>query len=207
MNDGAHPLTKKAENITDSESTDSEDQPANESVWVFILGDMCVFSMFFFMYLYYRSGSLELYQQSQLFLNPHYGSINTLLLLASSWLIVMAVIALRRDDTRKCSYFTALAVILGTLFAVLKVFEYREKLQLGIGFEYSQFFTFYYMLTGIHLAHLISGLAILVYLYFSVRARTSSTADQINTFELSAIFWHMVDLLWILIFPLLYLLP
>lgn len=193
--------------VSGQEPDDIEDSPANETIWVFILGDMCVFSIFFFMYLYYRSANLELYQQSQAMLNAHYGSINTLLLLTSSWFVVMALALLRKGDTVRCSRFTLGAIGFGSLFAVSKLMEYGEKTASGISFETNDFFVFYYLMTGIHFAHLLTGLAVLVYLYFSINKLGTPTKDQINTYELSGIFWHMVDLLWILIFPLLYLLP
>ncbi|MBR9908734.1 MAG: cytochrome c oxidase subunit 3 family protein [Gammaproteobacteria bacterium] len=186
---------------------EAEDLPANETIWVFVLGDMSVFSMFFCMYIYFRNSNLELYQQSQALLNLHYGSINTLLLLASSWLIVIAVAALRKGEIRLCRHLTGGAFLCGAAFSILKVFEYHEKINAGISFESNDFFMFYYLLTGIHFMHLVTGLGVLGYLYFTFRPTESATAEQVNNFELSAIYWHMVDLLWILIFPLLYLMP
>ncbi|MFT5118055.1 MAG: nitric oxide reductase NorE protein [Kiritimatiellia bacterium] len=184
------------------------DSPGNETIWMFILGDMCVFSLFFFYYLYVRNGSLELFQESQTLLNLHYGSMNTLILLASSWFMVIAVIALRKGNFTLCRRFTGLAFLCGVFFSILKVFEYREKMQAGISFDSNDFFIFYYMLTGIHFLHLVLGLCVLAYLwYFALHVKGSPTDDQFTTFEFSAIYWHMVDLLWILIFPLLYLLP
>lgn len=192
---------------SEEQKSPSGDIPATESIWVFILGDMSVFAMFFFLYLYYRNIGMELYQQAQATLNIHYGSMNTLVLLVSSWLLVLALSSLRKTDVRACRHMIAGAFFFGLLFAVFKMIEYHDKLQAGITVDSGEFFIFYYLLTGIHFAHLVCGLGILAYFYISLRPGVEATAEQINNFELSAIYWHMVDLLWILIFPLLYLLP
>lgn len=202
-------LSSKAQNQTlgIKNSREPNDDPASETIWVFIIGDMCMFSTFFLLYLFYRGNELELFQQSQQQLNLHIGSINTLALLASSWLVVMALFALRQGKRKKSSNLTLVALFFGVLFMVSKVFEYQQKFDAGISFETNNFFLFYFMLTGVHLAHLICGLGLLAWLAYSVRVTEKYSPEQETTFELCAIFWHMVDLLWVLIFPLLYLLP
>ncbi|MEQ9586421.1 MAG: cytochrome c oxidase subunit 3 [Parvibaculaceae bacterium] len=189
----------------DTKKSEPDRMFGEELIWLFIIGDMCIFSMFFWVYGSVRIDELDLFRAAQENLNIHYGSINTLLLLASSWLVVIAQKSLHQDEPRQSSRFIAMAGLLGTVFACLKILEYMHKAELGIDLETNNFFLFYYLLTGLHLAHLITGIALLF--YFSLILRSSVvTSTQIKTFESTAIFWHMVDLLWIIIFPLLYLL-
>lgn len=177
-----------------------------ELIWLFIFGDMCTFSLFFFYFAHLRNKSLELYQTSQATLSIHYGSMNTLLLLASSWFVVIAAVAARKKAAKPASNALLVAFILGTLFAILKVMEYQSKMDAGITFETNHFYLFYYLLTGLHLTHVIIGVSLLLYFAFSFRRAGISDLTYTN-FTSTAIFWHMVDLLWIIIFTLIYLIP
>ncbi len=177
-----------------------------ELIWLFILGDMATFSMFFWIYGYARVDELEIFRASQASLNVHFGSINTLILLASSWFVVLGTKAARLGQFGSVKRYLINACLLGCLFAVLKVIEYRDKTVQGLTFESDNFFMFYYLLTGLHFAHVITGIGLLIY-FILLFGKGSVTGAQHKIFESTAIFWHMVDLLWIIIFPLLYLLP
>ena len=177
-----------------------------EMIWLFIFGDLCTFTLFFFYFGYERVENLELYRASQATLNLHYGSVNTLVLLASSWFVVLAAKAARRRDTSGASTAMAFAFILGLLFAALKLIEYKVKIDTGITFETNNFYLFYFLLTGLHLTHVIIGLGLLAYFVFQFRWSGITELGYTN-FTSVAIFWHMVDLLWIIIFTLLYLIP
>lgn len=190
---------------TENKASD-EDIPATESIWVFILGDMSVFALFFCLYLHFRNLNPEIYQLAQQTLNPHFGSINTLFLLTSSWFMALAVAALRKGWKNTCIKLTVGGFVFGAAFAVLKVIEYHQKLEAGFSWQTNEFFLFYFLLTGIHFTHLLVGLGVLGYFIFSLRS-ANAEVNQIGSFELSTMYWHMVDLLWILIFPLLYLMP
>jgi nitric oxide reductase NorE protein len=87
---------------------------------------------------------------------------------------------------------------------LLKVVEYSDKIDMGLSPQTNSFYMFYFILTGLHWFHLLLGLGVLTYMYFSAR-RTARDAKQFAWFEGSGCYWHMVDLLWIVIFPLLYL--
>jgi nitric oxide reductase NorE protein len=192
---------------TDLKATESDRLMFGEElIWLFILGDMCVFTLFFFVYGYARTEDADLFRTSQQTLNIHYGSINTLILLASSWLVVLAVRFGRTQNNRAASHALIGASLLGTGFAILKVIEYGKKASEGISFETDAFFLFYYLLTGLHFAHLLTGIFVLLYFAYVFR-KPKLTPVQFSAFESGAIFWHMIDLLWIIIFPLLYLLP
>jgi nitric oxide reductase NorE protein len=180
--------------------------PGDEGIWLFIVGDMMVFTMFFGIFLYFRGLSPELYSSSQALLSPVYGIVNTIILLTSSWLVVAAVSAFRTGQEKVVARLIGLAALCGITFCVLKYFEYDAKLAKGITPETNEFFVFYYLLTGIHFVHLVVGVGVLGYGWVKLKLRGLS-ALSLEEMESSASYWHMVDLLWIVIFPLLYLVP
>ena len=187
--------------------------PGEVGIWVFILGDMVIFGLFFIVYVYYRGLDLELYRQSQATLNQNYGAINTLFLLASSWFVAMAVDDMRSKTTRLAPRFFVLAMLCGLGFSVVKIIEYREKITAGITLTTNDFYMYYYIFTGLHFLHVLIGMGVLVFLWFKARAAVqgkgelpiAEKAKEMMLIESGASYWHMVDLLWIVLFPLLYL--
>ncbi len=176
--------------------------PGEEGVWILVLGDMIVFGLFFITYLYYRAQETDLFNHAQALLNLHFGVINTLLLLTSSWFVVMGVEAVREGCNRRAKAFLRAAFLCGAGFCAIKAIEYTEKFQEGVTLVTNDFFMYYFMYTGIHLLHVVIGLGVLLFLM----QKTDGAAPQdARLFECGATFWHMVDLLWIMLFPLLYL--
>ncbi len=179
--------------------------PGEPGIWVLLFGDMLVFTILFAVYLHRRGENKELFAQSQEALNRSFGAINTLVLLTSSVLVVFAVRALRSEQSRHLAYrLTVAGAGVGACFVVIKVFEYHEKVAAGITPSTNEFFMYYFVLTGLHLAHVIVGLGVLLALSRLARKPTP-THTHIAFFEGGGCFWHMVDLLWIVIFPLLFL--
>lgn len=178
--------------------------PGEAGIWVFILGDMVVFALFFAVFAYYRSLDIQLYTESQSTLNQNYGVINTLLLLTSSWFVVLAVQGVRKNQNTMARLFFAAGFLCGSGFALVKILEYREKIQHGITMMTNDFYMYYYIFTGIHFLHVIIGLSILMFLLLKTKQYSFTTKD-IQTFESGAAYWHMVDVLWIVLFSLLYL--
>jgi nitric oxide reductase NorE protein len=176
--------------------------PGEEGIWVLIFGDMVVFGILFGTYLYYRAEDVALFTTSQQVLNTTFGLINTLLLLFSSLLVVVAVAGVRQGRPQPKLLLGAIAC--GLAFSVLKIVEYSDKIDLGITPQTNSFYMFYFFLTGLHWFHLLLGLGVLTYMYLSAR-RPALDAKQFAWFEGCGCFWHMVDLLWIVLFPLLYL--
>jgi nitric oxide reductase NorE protein len=117
---------------------------------------------------------------------------------------VLAARAVRGASGRRAPLLMLGAFAFGVGFVVVKVFEYHEKLAAGVTPETNKFYMYYFVLTGLHLAHLVVGLLILVALW-TLSRKAELTETQVMFFEGGACFWHMVDLLWIVIFPLLYL--
>lgn len=178
--------------------------PGEAGIWVLIFGDMGVFAILFGTYLYYRAKDVILFTHSQQALNTTFGLINTLLLLLSSLLVVLAVSAVRRGTSRQARPLIAAAMVCGLAFSALKVVEYSSKVDMGITPQTNSFYMFYFFLTGLHWFHLLLGMGALTYMLFSA-GRPALTAKQFGWFEGCGCFWHMVDLLWIVLFPLLYL--
>ena len=103
-----------------------------------------------------------------------------------------------------CRWLLLPAFLCGSGFALIKAYEYQEKAAAGINFLTNDFYLFYYLITGMHFAHVLLGLPLLLYFAFAIRPGRID-AKTMNNLESSAIYWHMVDLLWIVIFPLIYL--
>ncbi|QFU77198.1 cytochrome c oxidase subunit 3 family protein [Halioglobus maricola] len=180
--------------------------PGEEGVWFFILGDLLVFTVFFATFLYYRNEDVVLFITSQAQLNQGIGVLNTLLMLSSSWFVATAVHCVRLGLYRTSWKLLLLAFVCGAGFIVIKFFEYSEKITAGITLSTNDFFMYYFIYTGIHGIHVLIGLGILLYMTLLLRSRQSGlTASDLQNLESGAIFWHLVDLLWIVIFALLYL--
>jgi nitric oxide reductase NorE protein len=177
-------------------------------VWIVVLGELSVFTLFFVTFLYYRGLSPELYEASSSLLRRDLGAINTLILLASSWCVATAGNAMREKGAgRRAVNFLAGAIACGLAFVAVKVVEYGGAIASGVNVLTDEFFMFYFMLTGIHLMHLLVGMCLLVATILHLRRvlpSGQSTNDELVGF--SSCFWHMIDIVWVALFPLLYLL-
>jgi nitric oxide reductase NorE protein len=179
--------------------------PGEPGIWVLLFGDMAIFTTLFAVYLHAFGQKPALFAASQEHLNRNLGAANTLVLLTSSLLIVFATRAARRPAQRHLAARLTLAgVAVGSCFVVIKVLEYYEKLSTGITPGSNEFCMYYYVLTGLHLAHVVVGLTLLTILSRVIRAPNASLT-RVAFFEGGACFWHMVDLLWLIIFPLVFL--
>ena len=179
--------------------------PGEAGLWVLLFGDMVVFTVLFTVYIHHRGHNMVLFAASQEHLNRSLGAINTLVLLASSILVVFATHAFRNGHLRhKAPRLTIAAIGVGACFVVIKAIEYHEKVAAGITPTTNDFYTWYYALTGLHLVHVVLGLVVLTVLSRLAR-KPEPSSGHVAFFEGGACFWHLVDLLWIVIFPLLYL--
>lgn len=178
--------------------------PGEAGLWVFIIGDLTVFAVFFGTYLAYRSQNTALYNASQLALNQTYGAVNTLLLLTSSLFVALGVNAVRHQAGTVAPKLFAGALACGLGFAAMKFLEYGEKFADGITPATDEFFVYYFILTGVHFFHVVLGIGVLTALIVKSRTRQGDV-QRFVFIEGGACLWHMVDLLWIILFPLLYL--
>ena len=171
---------------------------------MFVGADMFFFAVLFFSFISDRAEQAELFAESAQTLSADIGGINTLILLISSWFVVQAVHAAKQDLVAEIGKWLMLALVTGLAFWISKVFEYSGKLAVGITPATNDFYMYYYTLTGLHLLHVTGGCVLLVYLWKRARAGAYSSKN-LTVLEGGGIYWHMVDLLWIVLFPLLYL--
>jgi nitric oxide reductase NorE protein len=179
--------------------------PGDSGVWIFIIADMGAFALFFLLFTVGRVGDPALYEESRQHLNATFGLLNTLILLTSSYFMVRAVEAARRADRGGVTRNLALTMLIGSGFAVSKFVEYAAKAAAGITLTTNEFFTYYFVFTGIHFLHFIVGIGALLMMLAKSR-RDALDARFVTWIESVGCYWHMVDLLWIMLFPMLYLL-
>lgn len=189
--------------VTDADPRTRRRIPGIEGVWVLIAGDMVIFALLFGSFMHARNADVGAFEAARHALGLTRGGINTLLLLTSSWCVVMALRSARRGVGSRALMFLSGGIVGGAGFVVSKVLEYAQEASAGHTPGSGGFFMYYFMLTGIHLVHVLVGTGILT--AFWVRWRRG-TPVATPGFESAAIFWHMVDLLWVVLFPLLYLL-
>lgn len=173
-------------------------------VWLFISADVCAFALFFALFTWGRVHHTALYEQSRQALDAGLGLFNTLILLTSSLFMVLAVEAARESSRERTVRYLALAMAVGSGFAVTKVIEYTAKLRVGISMLSNEFFMYYFVFTGIHFLHFLVGMVVLAVCLHKARTQPLDARYRL-WIESSGCYWHMVDLLWIMLFPLLYL--
>lgn len=177
--------------------------PGDLAIWFFILAEMLAFAVFFASYAFARASDPELFNFYQQTLDRNAGALNTLLLISGSWFVVLAVQAAHRDDQKAVPRHIALGMLCGAGFLVIKAFEYAEKFGAGISLSTNTFYMFYISLTFFHFMHVILGMVILAVIWKQAR-RGAYRPGECNVLESGAAYWHMVDLLWIILFPLVY---
>ena len=177
--------------------------PGDLAIWIFILAELSVFAIFFAAYAFTRMGNPELFNTYQQTLDQRAALINTLALITSSYFVVRSVAAIRQDDSSGCVRWLLAALAMGLLFLVVKAAEYAHHLGQGINLSTNDFYMFYLSLTFFHFMHVILGMVILAAVALKARAGGYSAADHTGV-ETGASYWHMVDLVWLILFPLVY---
>ncbi|MGE0486450.1 MAG: cytochrome c oxidase subunit 3 [Gammaproteobacteria bacterium] len=175
------------------------------SIWMFLAADSITFSIFFLVFMIERVKQPALFAASARSLDASTGLVNTMILITGSWLVALALDRSRQGDGAATRRLLLAAAGVSSGFAVVKGFEYAAKVGAGITPVTNDFYAFYYALTGFHLVHYLLGMAALVYLASTVRAQLGDPRYGV-WLESGALFWHLVDLLWIFIFAMLYLL-
>jgi nitric oxide reductase NorE protein len=178
--------------------------PGEVGVWVFIFGDLLVFSVFFGVFLYERGHDREIFEASRETLSLTIGAVNTILLLTASLFVALGVQAARRQAPTLARRMLVLAMLCGTGFVANKALEYGGKIRAGHTPGQNDFYMYFFAFTGIHLLHLLLGLLVLGIMWH-IAGRASPSAAGIRNLEAGACYWHLVDLLWIVLFSLLYL--
>lgn len=173
----------------------------DKGMYYFILGDMSVFAAFFAACLWEAGKNREAFLSDASTLSVPLGLINTIVLLWSSYCVAMAVIAGRTKNIDGIRKNVRLCLLASAVFVTIKLIEYSAALYAGHGLVSSPFFSYYFVMTGLHLLHIVIGSTLLC---VCLREVQSGSIPSSRFLESSAAYWHMVDLLWLLIYSLLY---
>lgn len=185
--------------------------PGEVGIWVFILTDMCTFGFFFCSFAFERKLHLQTFTQSRDRVSLGSGLLNTLLMLTASLCIALAVRSIRTAKWQTAKTLLAGAGLCGAAFAIHKIFEWQTLVHHGFKPTTNHYFQLFFILTGIHLVHVLIALVVLAYLWRVVSrlekrpAGRPLTAYQNRFIENAASYWHFVDLVWLILFALLYL--
>ena len=177
--------------------------PGDLAIWVFILAELGAFAAFFGSYAFTRMQHVELFNQYQLTLDKNAALLNTFALITSSYFVVRAVAAIRENKHLICVRWLLAALLMGALFLVVKSQEYAHHISEGITLSTNKFYMFYLSLTFFHFMHVIMGMVILAAIAVKAK-RGHYTSEQHTGVETGASYWHMVDLVWLILFPLVY---
>ena len=175
--------------------------PGGILIWIIIFLELITFGIALIAMVVSNNEEPELFHNSRLLLNTAIGTINTIFLVTSGFFMVKSVGEFKKQNVKRASLFLNLTMLGGFLFLALKSIEYYFKIEAGITIGYNTFFTYYWLLTLFHLVHVIVGLVIL----FVVSRSLVKNKTNLEDFEASAAFWHMCDLIWLLLFPVIYL--
>ena len=184
-------------------TTPRQSLPGDLAIWVFILAELLVFAVLFMVYAFVRRNNIELFNLHQLQLDRTAGLANTITLITSSYFVVRAVAAIREGHTQLCSRWLWAAFFLGALFLLIKGFEYQHHFSMGVNLRTNSFYLFYISLTFFHFMHVIMGMVILAAVALKAK-RGGYSATEHTGVETGASYWHMVDLVWLILFPLVY---
>lgn len=180
-----------------------ETPPGDLAVWFFILAELLVFGIFFLAYAFARRNHVELFDLYQATLDRTSGFVNTLALITSSYFVVRAVTAAQGDDARRCGRWLWAAFAMGGVFVVVKLMEFGHHLGAGVSLSTNTFYMFYLSLTFFHFMHVLLGMVIVGFMALKAGRGGYSAADH-HGVESGAAYWHMVDLVWLVLFPLIY---
>ena len=183
-------------------------------MWVFLLTEVLLFGTLFIIFAAYFREYRHDYHAASRELDRLIGAGNTLVLLTSSLTMVLALGAAQRDDPRRAIRWMLATILLATVFLVVKGFEWSHKFAAGIYFNSEAllarpkgeilFFGLYFVMTGIHALHVMVGAGVITGTIFRVRAG-KVTSQRISLLDNAALYWHLVDVIWIFLFPLFYL--
>ena len=181
-----------------------EYKSAKFGMWLFIATELLLFGGLFTAYTIFRSKYPDLFAEQHLELNKTLGAINTAVLIFSSLTMALGVTSIERGKQNLLRLFLFITILCGIGFGVNKYFEYSAKFHHHIYPDTSIFFALYFMMTGLHMLHVLAGVLVLTFvLVLSFKGRFSK--KYYTPVELGGIYWHLVDLIWIYLFPLLYL--
>jgi cytochrome c oxidase subunit 3 len=199
------------------DSLEQQKESVTLAMWVFLVTEVMFFGGVFVAYVIYRGRYSASFVSASHTLDLVKGALNTAVLICSSLTMALAIWAAQVDRRKLVVLFLILTMLLGATFLVVKAFEYHDKFVEhhvpgpyfhfeGAHPEHTEiFFSLYFVLTGIHAAHMVIGLGLLTWLLITAW-RGAYSSKWYNPLEITGLYWHFVDIVWIFLFPLLYLL-
>jgi len=170
--------------------------PGHPMIWVLIFSELAVFGLLLGAFVVARAVNPSVFASGQAVLNVGLASLNTVVLMSSGWAAARGAAAARAGVPLTCRRWLVLATALGRSFVAIKLLEYANEIAAGVGLETSTFFTLYFLLTGFHLLHVVLGMVILALVL---------RGAEVEPVETGTSFWHIVDLVWVVMFPIIYL--
>ncbi len=191
-----------------------DDEASKLGMWLFIFTELLLFGGLFLVYSIFRAQYPTAFHESSLELSVTIGVINTVVLLFSSMTIAMALTAMQKNDLKNAMMLIGVTLFCALVFLVNKYFEWGGKIHHGLypGSDLMQlldrghhlYFSLYFFMTGLHALHIIIGMILLIVCLFKVKSKSINNQDYV-LLENGALYWHLVDLIWIFLFPLMYL--
>ncbi len=193
-----------------------EFESAKLGIWLFLATEILMFGGLFVGYVIYHGRYTAMFEEGASFLNWKLGAFNTVVLLLSSFTMAMGIQSAQKNNSKAAVKYLAITLICGAIFMIVKYFEYTHKFHLGLKpgelLTYATpehanlglYFSFYFLMTGLHGSHVLIGMGLIFWVL--LRARKGEFNSHYYTpLEGVGLFWHLVDLIWIYLFPLLYL--
>jgi cytochrome c oxidase subunit 3 len=183
-------------------------------LWLFLFSELILFGGMFIIYAVYRFMHAEEFRLAAAELDPFIGTINTMILLTSSLTVAMSITAIQQGKKYLSMALASTTLVLAVVFLVNKYFEWSHKISIGIYPQSPElmnkpqgeilYFGLYYVMTGLHAIHVIIGMAVLGFMLVFI-AKGSINRGSFVKLEAGALYWHLVDIIWIFLFPLFYL--
>jgi len=198
------------------DSVEHEFEAGKLGMWLFLVTEVMLFGVLFAGYGLFNYMYPEMFREAHHQLNKVMGAVNTVVLLGSSLTMALAIAFIQRDQPKKAKTMLAITFLCACVFLVIKYFEYSSKIHHGIlpgkfftatGFEAANtalFFSFYFVMTGLHGIHVLIGMGAIAWIYWRMN-RGDFNSRKYGAVEFVGLYWHIVDLIWIFLFPLLYL--
>lgn len=191
-----------------------DDLASKMGMWLFLFTELILFGGLFILYASYRYMHSDEFKIAALRLDVTVGTINTIILLTSSLTVVLSIAALQKKKKLLSVFFVASTIFLGSAFLVNKYFEWATKIQHGIfprGPEMADlsdgqvlYYGLYFVMTGLHALHVFVGMIFLTFIMIFI-IKNKFTYNNHQKFENAGLYWHLVDIIWIFLFPLFYL--
>ena len=213
MRDDAEPATRLESHFEDLAV---QEHAVRLGMWIFLGSEVLLFGGLFALYAAYRSEHGQEFHAALAHNHVLIGSANTVVLIVSSFTVAWAIHALRMGRRRTCMAALAATIALGCAFLALKGVEYTAHFAEGIvpgpGYASAElpghgarlFFSLYFFMTGLHALHMVGGVAVIAYLAYRVQRRRTTAAYHAEL-EMGGLYWHLVDCIWIFLWPLFYL--